>query len=155
MFHVIYKFFDTLEDRIRGKLSRTPILYALFGGIGVVLFWRGVWHSADYLTYRYATGVLHSESFESVIMPWWDGPLSLIWGGLVLLSTGLLVSDFIGNEILLSGLRGEKKLTEKTIEEIEEEANEVKQIRKDVKKIARSLKRKKTTPRTRKTLKTR
>lgn len=155
MFHVVYKFFDTLEDRIRGRLSRTPILYALFGGIGVVLFWRGVWHSADYFTYRYLTGVLHSESLEGTIMPWWDGPLSLVWGALILLSTGLLVSDFIGNEILLSGLKGEKKLTEKTVDEIEQEANEVKQIRRDVRKIAKSLRQKKTLPRNKRTSKAR
>ena len=43
----IVRFFDKLEDKIRGRLSHHPIFYALVGGIGVVLFWRGVWHTAD------------------------------------------------------------------------------------------------------------
>ena len=46
----IVKFFDKLEDKTRAMLSRMPILYAFVGGIGVVLFWRGVWHTTDFLT---------------------------------------------------------------------------------------------------------
>ena len=43
----IIKFFDKLEDKVRARLSHYPILYALVGGVGIVLFWRGVWHVAD------------------------------------------------------------------------------------------------------------
>ena len=43
----VLNFFDKLEDKTRAGLSRVPFLYALLGGIGVVLFWRGVWHIAD------------------------------------------------------------------------------------------------------------
>ena len=52
----IIKFFDKLEDVIRGHLSRFPILYGMLAGIGIVLFWRGVWHTAD--EYAFMTGPL-------------------------------------------------------------------------------------------------
>lgn len=57
--------------------------------------------------------------------------------------TGLFVSNFIGNEILISGLRGEKKLSEKTKEEIETEADKIEEIEEDIKQIAKTIKKKK------------
>jgi len=45
----VIDFFDKLEDVIRGHLSRYPIAYTLIGGVAIVLFWRGVWHTADIL----------------------------------------------------------------------------------------------------------
>ena len=91
-------FFDKLEDKVRAKLSHYPIIYAIIGGTGVVLFWRGVWHTADDL------------NVSSLI--------SLIIGTAVLLMTGVFVSAFIGNRLIISGLIGEKKLTEKEEAEI-------------------------------------
>ena len=53
MFKSIYRlidsFFDKLEDVVRGKLSKHSIIYAFIGGSGIILFWRGIWHSADWL----------------------------------------------------------------------------------------------------------
>jgi hypothetical protein len=51
MWHQIYHYFDKLEDRIRGRLSRYPIFYSLIGGTAIVLFWRGVWITADEISY--------------------------------------------------------------------------------------------------------
>lgn len=100
--HRIIRFFDKLEDKVRIFLSHQPILYAIIGGIGVVLFWKGVWETAE-------------------IFPALHGPASLLLGSGILLMSGLLVSVFIGDSILLSGFRREKKLTEKTVEEVESE----------------------------------
>lgn len=97
----ITRFFDKLEDKVRGKLSHYPILYAFLGGIGVVLFWRGVWHIADDI------------NISSVI--------SIIIGSIILLITGIFVSAFVGNKLIISGLIGEKKLAEKEEGEIETE----------------------------------
>jgi hypothetical protein len=99
------KFFDKLEDSIRGALSKYPLLYAFIGGVGIVLFWRSVWLIAD------------SISFFS------DPYFSLIVSVLILLSTGLFVSFFIGDSILLSGIKGEKKMIEKTEVEIKKEGS--------------------------------
>jgi hypothetical protein len=48
----IVHFFDKLEDYVRGILSKYPIPYAFVGGVSIVLFWRGVWHTADMLQAR-------------------------------------------------------------------------------------------------------
>ena len=97
----IPRFFDKLEDRIRGFLSHYPLVYALVAGVGIVSFWRGVWETSDLLG----------------IPP----EFSLLGGVLILMVLGILVTEFLGNRIIISGLRGEKKLEEKTLKEIEDE----------------------------------
>ncbi len=104
------KFFDKLEDKTRGHLSRAPILYALVGGIAIVFFWRGVWHTADEV-----------EVWGGVWAFLFDPIVSLIISIIALLITGLFVSFFIGDRIILSGLRHEKKIEEKTEAEVREE----------------------------------
>jgi hypothetical protein len=106
----VVRFFDRLEDRVRGKLSHFPILYAFIGSIGVVLCWRGVWGIAD-------------------LIPVLNNPyVSLLASLLVMLPTGLFVSFFIGDTILLSGLRREKKLVEKNDAELAREGREIADI---------------------------
>lgn len=96
----LYKILDRFEDIVRGKLSHHPIPYAFVGGVAIVLFWRGVWHIADSLP---------------VIQNNW---ISLLVGSIVMLSTGLFVSFFIGDRIILSGLKHEHKLADKTESEV-------------------------------------
>lgn len=132
----LLSFFDRLEDRIRKRLSRMPFLYALIGGTGVVLFWRGIWNFADY-----AVGYhFESRSLGSVPLIWWDGPLSVLAGTLLLLPTGVFVSSFIGNEVIITGLRGEKKLTEKTEAEIRDEAEGIREMRKSILRLSQRIK---------------
>lgn len=95
----IITYFDKLEDRIRIKLSHKPIIYAIVGGVGIVLFWKGVWETAE-------------------LVPILHGPGSIIAGTLILLLSGLMVSFFIGDSIILSGFKKEKKLVEKTESEV-------------------------------------
>ena len=113
------KFFDRLEDGIRARLSRAPILYAFVGGIGVVLFWRGVWHLAD------------EASVNSL--------LSLIIGSIILLITGIFVSAFVGNRLILSGLSGEKKLAEKTEEEVKNEEDQIEKMEDILKRVEKKV----------------
>ncbi len=101
----VFKYLDKLEDGVRMRLSHRSILYAFVGGIAFVLFWRGVWHTADILMGK--GGVWYYIFYE---------PNSLVWTALVLLGTGLFVSLMIGDRIILSGLKQEKdleKMTEK------------------------------------------
>lgn len=112
----IINFFDKLEDRVRGKLSEYPIFYALIAGTGVILVWRGIWHTAD------QTPILE------------NGFVSIIVGSVMLLITGVYVSAFIGNGLIMTGLRREKKMTEKTKEEIEKETALEKSAFSDIKK---------------------
>lgn len=132
-------FFDRLEDNVRGFLSHYPIPYAIIGGIGIVLFWRGVWHGADYLMLLVRASAPNSTISLSEEI-WWDGPLSLVAGTALLLTVGLFVSNFIGNEIIISGLRGEKKLSEKTEREVETEFKAIADIKRKVSKISDKIK---------------
>lgn len=128
----IANFFDKLEDKIRAKLSRYPVLYALLGGVGIVLFWRGVWHGADYLTM-----IVWGDS--KISMSFIDGALSFITGTLILLITGVFVSAFVGNRLIITGLRGEKKLAEKTEEEIKTEEGQIKKIESALNRVEKKI----------------
>ena len=122
------KFFDKLEDVTRQGLSRFPIFYALIGGVFVVLFWRGVWHTADLVE---MSGGFWADVFS--------GPLSTLISTSVLLLTGLLVSVFIGDRIILSGLKHEKKLAEKTEADVQQEESMIIQITAHLDRIEKEL----------------
>jgi len=102
MIQDIVKFFDKLEDKVRIRLSHWPIVYAMVGAIGIILLWKGIWEAAG-------------------VFPVLFGLPSAILGAVILLMTGLLVSFFIGDTIILSGINHEKKLAEKTEVEVREE----------------------------------
>jgi len=126
----IVHYCDRLEDHIRARLSRYPIAYAFVGGIGIVLFWRGVWHTTDMLSATLFDSKHETSAFELV-----DGPVSFVISIALLLSTGLFVSSFIGSRIIVSGLKGEKKISEKTEAEIRAEETEIQRIERELKKI--------------------
>ena len=132
IYKIIYDAGDKLEDYVRGYLSHFPIIYAFIGGVGIVLFWRGVWLTMDVIMER---AVLGSQAITAIGMnlgAWWDGPLSLIIASALLLMTGVFVSNFIGNEILISGLKGEKKIAEKTEKEVRTEEERLAAVREQV-----------------------
>jgi len=139
-FKKIYNLGDRLEDIVRGRLSHYPIIYAFIGGAGIIIFWRGVWHAVDYFTeFFIADDSVASASIHK--LPWWDGPLSILIGTVLLLTIGLFVTSFIGNEIIISGLKKEKKITEKTEEEIGDDLKEDEKIKHEIHKMNSRLKR--------------
>ncbi len=119
MIKKILKFFGRIEDKIRGKLSHYPILYAFIGGIGVVLFWRGIWHIADDIN-------LASE-------------VSFVVGAIILLVTGVFVSEFIGKKLIISGLIGEQKIEEKEESEIQTEEIQLKNLQNTLNKLEKKI----------------
>ncbi|MDD5165496.1 MAG: hypothetical protein PHG25_03105 [Candidatus Pacebacteria bacterium] len=121
-------FFDKLEDKVRGHLSRYPILYTLIGGVAIVLFWRGVWHTADILQGR--GGWLGFIFYE---------PVNLLITAVILLMTGLFVSYFIGDTILMSGIRKQKKVTDKTEKDVKEEEEELNKIRSTINEMKKEV----------------
>ncbi len=134
----IYDFFDRTENKVRAKLSHYPVAYACVGGVGVVIFWRGIWHTADFIT-QIIFSFQQSGSINLGNLPWWDGPLSIVVGSVLLLSTGLFVLDFLGSEAIISGLKGEKKIEEKTEKEVKTEKETIEEIGKEVKEISQHL----------------
>ena len=115
----IIRFFDKLEDKVRGKLSHYPILYAIVGGVGVVLFWRGIWHTADEI--NLGSGI------------------SLVLGTIILLLSGVFVAEFIGNRLIISGLIGEKKLSEKEEGEIETEEDQLRSLQSTLNRVEQKI----------------
>jgi hypothetical protein len=124
MINKVLGFFDKFEDRVRGTLSNYPITYTLIGSTCIVLFWRGIWHTADSLMAKGGVlGFIFNEGISLVIVT------------LILLATGLYVSYFIGDAILISGLKQQKKRTEKTKKDIEDEEQEIKALRSTIKEM--------------------
>lgn len=71
--------------------------------------------------------------------PWWDGPISFIVGCIVLYFTGSFTSSFIGNELILSGLRGEKRLSERTEADLKDEVYAIADIKDELIIISKKL----------------
>lgn len=117
---MFFRFFDKLEDKARSRLSRNPILYAFLSGIGTVLFYRGVWMIADNFGFM-------------------TGPVTLVVSLAILLITGVFVFHFVSDQIIISGLKKEKKLIEKTEEEIAIETITLKEIHVLLQKIEKRL----------------
>ncbi len=113
----IYYLFDKMEDHIRARLARHPFIYTFVGGAGVVLFWRGVWHIADVFEKHTQWGAYVFSPLGSVIL-----------GVVILLSTGLFVSVFIGDSIIMSGIKHDKKIIEKTIEDVDAEKTDIEKV---------------------------
>ncbi len=124
----IYNFFDKLEDVVRGHLSQYPIVYTIIGGVAVVLFWRGVWHTADILQSQ--GGWLGAIFYE---------PTNLIIVTIVLLMIGLFVSYFVGDTILISGIKKQKKVTDKTEKEVKGEEQELIKIQSTIKEMKKEV----------------
>jgi len=134
----IRAFLERTEEKSRVYLSHRPRLYALIVGIGIVLFWRGVWHSTD-LVHTYLNIFQNNLTIDSFASPWWDGPLSFIVGIVVLHFTGAFTSSFIGNELILSGLRGEKRLAQKTESEVKGEEEFIIDIKKELETMTEKI----------------
>lgn len=109
MFKIIINFFDKFEDINRRWLSRHPALYALIGGLCVVLFWRGAWTFFD--LFDFMTPII-----------------SIIISSIIMLATGTFVSFFIGQEIIMSGLKAEKRTDQKTEKDIQEEDSQIRYL---------------------------
>lgn len=115
MIRKINHFFDLLEDHVRGWLSPHPIIYGIISGTFLILFWRGIWETSSLF-------IIHPIT-------------SLVIGFIGLLMTGVFVSAFIGNRLIISGLKGEKKLEEKTVIEIQAEEETLNKIYNKLEKI--------------------
>jgi len=128
MFKGIIRFFDKLEDKVRMRLSHRSIFYAFIGGMATVLFWRGIWHTGDILM---AKGGFWGWFFYE--------PVTVVWTSIILLMTGLFVSNFIGERVIISGLKNEKKMTDKTETEIFKEEDEIKTMRAKINQISKDI----------------
>lgn len=110
LYKKLYNFFSKLEDNTRSHLARHPIIYSILGSIFLILLWRGIWHTADLLE---GEGGIWAFIFHPFVSVTWA-----TWG---LLLIGLFVSMFVGDMIIMSGIKKTKKATEKTELDIKKE----------------------------------
>ncbi len=144
MIRFIIRYFDRLEDKVRSRLSHRSMLYAFIGGSLTVMFWRAIWHTADKLMLGGSFSDMVSEG--SILLKangFWGlffyEPFTLIWTVGFLLLTGLFVSIMIGDRIILSGIKREKRVDEKTEEEIKREEEEIKNLAQKISVMSKDL----------------
>lgn len=93
--------FIIFEDKARRYFESFPFLQALLAGIGVIIFWRGIWEWLD----------------RAQVSP----EASVILGIFILSLVGVFVQTFIGNTIIIKEVKQEELLEKKTIRTIKVE----------------------------------
>lgn len=116
----ITKFFDRLEDVIRQRLSHHPIVYAFIAGLAIVLFWRGVWNLADLFAFM-------------------TPAVSLIVSIVLMLLTGTFISFFLGERLIFSGLKKEKRSDQITEEELRQQEISRKNIIVEIQELKKEI----------------
>lgn len=104
--------FLRIEERARTYFERVPFLHAFLGGVGVVLFWRGVWEIADRI---------HIDPIVSIVV-----------GSLLLGAIGLFLHTFVGNAIIIKNVEKDKRMTTKA-------EHEIAAVEKDIKREGATL----------------
>lgn len=94
----IKKGFEQFEIKTRKKLKAHHFLFAFVGGVGVIMFWYGVW------------------DITSKIMPSW---CSMIIGMLILIFLGIFIIETVGKEALVEEIEQATKNEKKTVERLE------------------------------------
>lgn len=90
-----------IEERARRFFEQIPFVQAFMAGVGVIVFWRGVWELLD----------------RANVSP----GISILVGTLILGGVGVFVQTFIGNTIIIRNVRQEEKMEKKVFKEIEGE----------------------------------
>ncbi len=125
-------FLKKAEAEIRARLRKYPPLYALVGGVGIVLFWRGIWYGADYFYALFVPGA------DGIALGWpsaADGLVSIVIGSALLLSTGLFVSELAGGETILREEKKEEQVVKKESSELPGIEQEIRRIEDELKEI--------------------
>ena len=107
MFRPITNFLLRIENNARAFFEQVPFIQAFLAGVGVIIFWRGVWEWLDLM------GVT---------------PLiSVLLGSLILGGVGVFLQTFIGNTIIIKNAKQEEKVEKKVLKAIEgeEETEEI------------------------------
>ena len=121
IFRKSFEYIVNQDSKLRRYLAKRPLLYTFVGGVAVVLFWRGVWHTAD-------------------TIPFLSGPVSIIIGGVILLITGLFAySFFVGEEIMVSDIKKEEKVVAKAEGEIKKEEMQLSEMKETLADIRREI----------------
>ena len=116
---IISNLFLRVEEKTRAYFQRFPFMHAFLAGVGVVLFWRGVWHSAD----------------EVFLSSGW----SMVLGSFILIIVGVFAQTFVGNMIIIKNVEGEKRLEQKTKADVKKVGEEVQVEKVSLELLAKKL----------------
>lgn len=92
--------FLTIESRARKYFEHFPFIHAFLAGVGVILFWRGVWEIADIYSL--------------------DPTISIAVGIIILIGIGLFTHTFIGNAIIIKSVKHEINIEKENRKDISE-----------------------------------
>jgi len=134
----LFIFLKTTGKKLQRALRRHPLVYAFVGGVGIVLFWRGVWYLTDFLVFAILVprDQLGAIDWTGGI----DGGISLVLGIALLLSTGLFVSEFLSGQVLMAEGKEEERLAKETEEGIKKESSELPSIEEGLQHIEEEIK---------------
>ena len=93
----------SIEEKARKYFEQFPFLQAILAGIGVIVFWRGIWEGLD------QTGV---SPFASIIL-----------GIIILGAVGVFVQTFSAHSILFQEVYTEDLEERKIMKELAKEEN--------------------------------
>jgi len=99
----ITKILLNAEESARLYFEKTPFIQAFLAGIGVIIFWRGIWEWLDMNQVSPVT--------------------SVVIGSLILLCVGVFVQTFIGNTIIIKNVEQEERFEKKAIKQMEGEVD--------------------------------
>ena len=116
----VFKWFMRLEDEIRSHLSHYPVIYSLISGFAIVIFWKGIWDTA-------------------AMYPSLTGPILIAISLPILLVTGLFVSFFVTDKVLLTGLKKDEKIIKETETEMRQEEKIIYELAAEVHEIGREV----------------
>ncbi len=97
----ISDFFLGIESRARAFFEQFPFIQAFLAGVGVIIFWRGVWELLD------------RQGISPV--------LSIVIGALILGGIGVFLQTFIGNTIIIKNVSKEVRDERKAVRVLEGE----------------------------------
>lgn len=124
--HLYCKFKECRKELIRSHHT----LYAFIGGVGVVLFWHGIWEGLNRI-YQ-----------SSTILSWVGHPAVSVTVGIILLAiTGLFVFELVGREALAlqDNLQNIQKTEKIVIEDVQNVKEEVEEVKEDVQSMVEEV----------------
>ncbi len=116
----VLNFLGRMEDDVRFNFSSHPVPYSLVAAVFIVLFWKGIEDTAS-------------------MFPVLTGPFLIFLSVPVLLLTGVFVSFFITDRVILSGLKKEQKVVQETEVEVKQEDLLLKRVAEKIEEIDREV----------------
>lgn len=97
-YHRVTQTLLKIEDAARNFFESIPFTHAFLAGVGVILFWRGVWELADIMML--------------------DPIASILLGCVMLGGIGLFIHTFVGNAIIIKNVNREERLEKESAKRI-------------------------------------